>query len=526
MRQIAFFTIAFLFCTTVIDAQNNTNPVKNPETNDFAPTLTFLSSGWMEGRETGTRGSQMAAGYIVSMMQFVGLQPFGSQLVSQDASDKKQGYFQDFELVRYETEAATLFISNLKPGKHKPIQLLPGSDFELTNCFNSQQAEAPLVFAGYGISAAGKGYDDYKNLDVQGKAVVILKGFPGQGDTVSVAWRKFGNPSDREGTSLEAKLTNARQHGAVAVILVEPIDKPLSSGNHENKKNAKPVYPEVEYFLYGNNDNSSIPCFKTDAYSTAQMLSGTGIDLSVFEKNTARTLTPASGTLKDKMVRFAVTVKTDRIPVRNLLGIIAGKDTTRSVIIGAHYDHLGRRDSLIYYGADDNASGVAGMLALARKWKESGEKPPCNLVFAAWAAEEKGLLGSEYFAQFLEKQPHNMILYINLDMISRSESTDTARRQLSIGTRTPDENLREIARNSNAQLLRQLVLDLWDVTGHSGSDYASFTAKNIPIMTFNAGLHDDYHTPRDVAEKVDLLKMADVLKVVNACLMEFLNQSK
>jgi hypothetical protein len=109
-----------------------------------------------------------------------------------------------------------------------------------------------------------------------------------------------------------------------------------------------------------------------------------------------------------------------------------------------------------------------------------------------------------------------------MDMISRSVAEDTAHRQLSIGTRTRDLNLREIAKKNNSKLTAPFVLDLWDVTGHSGSDYASFTAKNIPIMTFNTGLHNDYHTPRDISANADLVKMGDVLKLVNRSLQQVL----
>ena len=109
-----------------------------------------------------------------------------------------------------------------------------------------------------------------------------------------------------------------------------------------------------------------------------------------------------------------------------------------------------------------------------------------------------------------------------MDMISRSETSDSTQRKLSIGTRTSDENLRELARKSNSTLDHPFNLDLWDVTGHSGSDYASFTAKNIPVMTYNTGLHNDYHTPRDIAALSDLVKMGDVLKLVNESLQVFL----
>jgi Zn-dependent M28 family amino/carboxypeptidase len=221
------------------------------------------------------------------------------------------------------------------------------------------------------------------------------------------------------------------------------------------------------------------------------------------------------------LISINLQVVVDTLHVSNILGVLPGYDTTQTVILGAHYDHLGKRGTDIYYGSDDNASGVAGLLALAKMWAVSSTIPPYNIVFASWTAEEKGLIGSKYFTSSLAA-PEKVKLYINMDMISRSVMEDTAQRQLSIGTRTTDENIREIARKSNATLNRPFELDLWDVTGHSGSDYASFTAKNIPIMTYNTGLHNDYHTPRDIPANADLIKMGDVLKVVNACVWEFM----
>jgi len=165
------------------------------------------------------------------------------------------------------------------------------------------------------------------------------------------------------------------------------------------------------------------------------------------------------------------------------------------------------------------------MLALAKTWLESGIQPACNIIFASWTAEEKGLLGSRFFVQHTNSRPKSIRLYINLDMISRSVFTDTLQRQLSIGIRKTDQSIRELARTSNATLTHPFELDLWDVTGHSGSDYASFTKNNIPIMTYNTGLHNDYHTPRDISSKADFVKMGDVLKVVHTCLITFLEKS-
>jgi Zn-dependent M28 family amino/carboxypeptidase len=203
--------------------------------------------------------------------------------------------------------------------------------------------------------------------------------------------------------------------------------------------------------------------------------------------------------------------------------MIQGKDTGKCIILGAHYDHLGKRNDDIFYGADDNASGTAGLLALAKMWKISMTRPACNILFTAWTAEEKGLLGSRYFASMLPPESQNILLYLNMDMISRSESDDSLQNRLSIGIRENDRNLQDLAKVQNVSLEYPFELDIWDVTGRSGSDYGSFLGLNTPVMTFNAGLHNDYHTPADVVAKADLKKMEKVLKLVHNCLLYFLN---
>jgi hypothetical protein len=220
-----------------------------------------------------------------------------------------------------------------------------------------------------------------------------------------------------------------------------------------------------------------------------------------------------------------IKVKPGLQELRNVLGLIRGVDTTKSVIVGAHYDHLGIRKGKIYYGSDDNASGVAGMLALAKAWNERGEKPPFNIIFAAWTSEENGHLGSLYFVEKTKANPGKIIAYINMDMISRSAPEDTTHRQLSIGTMTVSENLRQIAIGKNSRMSPPFELDLWDVTGQSGSDYASFTPVEIPVMTFFSGYNEDYHAPGDVAGKADFQKMKDILELVNECLRQVLQQA-
>jgi len=463
---------------------------------------------------------------MASMMQVFGLKPYGDQLKTRG---KGFSYFQDFQILRNKTEKSSLALLTQSSASLVAVELAQGIDFETGTAFQSLDAETPVVFVGYGISAPDNGYDDYRSLDVKGKIVVILKGFPGHADTTSAAWKKYAKVLGKEKSAFYTKLLAARNHGAIALIHVygdgsfepfkkEQTNKSLLNSTMNSVKNLDAKYESLEHILPNDTANQSIPTFRLGSTATAQLIAGTGLILSDFEKKTAKTAIPSSMILKDKLVRFSVSVKTESLLVRNILGIIPGKDTTKTVIIGAHFDHLGSNNGNIFNGSDDNASGAAGLLALAKVWTESGVKPACNLIFAAWSAEEKGLLGSQYFVQEMKINPKDIKLYINMDMISRSVVEDTARRQLSIGTRTSDKYIRDLVQKTNTTINPPFILDLWDVTGRSGSDYASFTAKNIPIMTFNTGLHNDYHTLRDISANADLVKMGDVLKVVNESL--------
>jgi hypothetical protein len=208
--------------------------------------------------------------------------------------------------------------------------------------------------------------------------------------------------------------------------------------------------------------------------------------------------------------------------IRNVLGMIKGIDTTKYVVIGGHYDHLGMHGDSIFTGADDNASGTSGMLALARHWNSLEKRPPVNLIFAAWTSEERGHQGSKYYASHFATGQENIKLVVNFDMISRSAPEDTACNMLSIGVVKEDTLIRELSVRNNAALGINLELDLWITDGEGGSDYAPFAAYGVPVMTFHTGWDEDYHTPGDTRDKIDLSKMAKVLQLANSCLEGFL----
>ena len=521
IRNILFLAFSILFAQAGVLAQTKPQPVHSPQVNDFAPILNFLASPALEGRETGQQGGIVAAEYIASMMQHLGLKPYKTNAAS---TYRPTDYFQEFQLLRQTAGDASL---DVMISKEQKLKLQAGSDFRVFNLAKPLAAESVPVFAGYGIADSSLGYSDYAGLNVKGKIVLIMPGYPGQHDTASVAWKKFKATAENDDFDLDKKCSVAAKQGATAVIIVNKAvlyPKPANTKPESNPVSTEPEYISAGYSLPKVESEPLSVCFRLNKKSSEKLALALGMDFIKSEKQIAEKLKFNPVDLRCKIALKAKPT-VDTLLVNNVIGKIQGRDSTQTIILGAHYDHLGKRGNIIYYGSDDNASGVAGLLALARVWAESKTIPPCNILFASWNAEEKGLIGSEYFASTLSS-PDKVKLYINMDMISRSVVEDTARRQLSIGTRTNDEYLKELAWQINGTLSHPFILDLWDVTGHSGSDYASFTAKNIPVMTYNTGLHNDYHTPRDIPAAADLVKMGDVLKLVNESLQIFLSDTQ
>ncbi len=508
--------------TLVLHAQTTSRPVPPPLKNDFKGILEFLSSDWMEGREAGTRGGSMAAAYIASMMQLNGLLPYGDPDNNHEPGSPlhhQRSYFQNFQMIRCSVEKSYLAVIHHAAEGESAIVLDPGIDYQVDAVPFGREAEAQIVFLGYGIEAPAKGYDDYMGMSVNNRIVVVLDGYPGQTDTTSAAWKKLGKSFEDEYATLKKKLRYAEQNGAVAMVILDPavLNNTVNTALPED-----PDDDHFRHFLPGDTGNVKIPCFRLGADAARLLFKDAGIDLHGFEKKAARDLSPASRLVQEKKIRFSIAVKSESLTICNVLGMIQGDDTTRNIIVGGHYDHLGIRKGLIYNGADDNASGTSGMLALAKCWAGYPQKPPCNIIFAAWMGEEKGKLGSNFFARHSSIVPNRLSLVINLDMISRSDPGDSAARQLSIGTMTGNTDLRNLAKKCNSNLECPFVLDLWDVTGATGSDYRPFADRKVPILTFHAGFPEEYHTPQDDFSRVNLTKMERILKLANECLRESL----
>jgi Zn-dependent M28 family amino/carboxypeptidase len=195
-----------------------------------------------------------------------------------------------------------------------------------------------------------------------------------------------------------------------------------------------------------------------------------------------------------------------------VVGVLPGKDTTEIIVIGGHYDHLGIHDGWIWNGADDNASGTVGMMTIAKAFMASGEKPEKTIVFCAWTGEEKGLLGSRYFSD----HPYNdakMLLNLNYDMISRDNTDDTLGVMCTMNYTRAFPVLEELTSKNISDYGVNLEVNYRpaDRPG-GGSDHASFSRKDIPVIYFEAGFPPEYHQPDDHIELVNLEKMTNIIR--------------
>ncbi|MCF6359064.1 MAG: M20/M25/M40 family metallo-hydrolase, partial [Draconibacterium sp.] len=258
-----------------------------------------------------------------------------------------------------------------------------------------------------------------------------------------------------------------------------------------------------------------------------EIISGTGVDFEEFEKTVAEKMEPASQKLEGKSVAFKTSVKSEIVKARNVVGIIEGEKTDEFVVVGGHYDHLGKFDGWIWNGADDNGSGTVGVMTIAKAFKATGKKPEKSVIFAAWTGEEKGLFGSKYFVEQAQKNNMNIVLNLNYDMIARDPKIDTLKNKAAMTYTKANEGIEEITKKHIAD--NDINLDLSyraSEKPRGGSDHAPFAEAGIPIFYFMAAMHPDYHQPSDELDKVNWEKMLNIIRIGFLNTWEFANSDE
>jgi hypothetical protein len=429
--------------------------------------IKHLSSDALEGRRTGSKGATEAARYVAAEFSRLKLKSLTA------------GYRQKFPYVSGVTLGKT---NNLTFGRDK---LEPVVDWLPLGFSSSAKAGGALVFVGYGITASELNHDDYANANATGKIVIALQGTP-DGANPHGRFARF------EGVRWKA--VAARNAGAKALIVI------ARETNFKDDRLTKLAYDNMA-------GDAGLPVVIMSRQAADRLLALSGSSLSQLEQApTARSL--------NGEISLTTDVIRNEVAAYNVIGMLEGSDPLLKkdvIIIGAHYDHLGRGGdgSLapsigeIHHGADDNASGTAGVLELARLF--TTQKPKRTILFMAFGGEEEGLLGSNYYVNHPLLPLANTVAMINMDMIGRMKD-----RRLVIGGVGTAKEWRDIMA-ADAEKSFQLTLN---EDGFGPSDHSSFYAKQIPVLFFWTGTHNDYHKPSDTFEKINYDDEALILKMV------------
>ena len=501
--------------------------------------LYYLASDRLEGRGVGTVGLDLAADYIATRFESLGLKPLPGL----------EGYFQPFDITTSESIAAETSLAFGDKSYKVKQDFIPAS-------FSAQKEfSGPVVFAGYGITNPDAHYDDYGGLDVKGKIVLILRFEPHDPATGKSRWAK---DEYSQHSHLDVKAANAQSHGAAAVLMVNP---PKYHFTGED-----PLLP----FVRQPNDTLSTPFLHITQKSANELLMRAGApDLAELQKRLDEKVAPLSMELKDVAARGKVAINRTRKSVKNVAGCIpgVGPHANEYVVVGSHYDHLGwggagslmnmpllmgvRKEMgregggemgregattqhsniqhptapsphlptsspfprlptsattrALHHGADDNASGTATMLELARLFahRAAVSPPERTLVFCAFTAEESGLIGSARFVNHPPIELKKIAAMLNLDMVGRIRKN-----LLYVGGGGTAEPFKGMLKQ--ADLDSPLEFKSFGDGGMGPSDHMSFAVKKVPVIFLFSGTHEDYHRPTDTADKINFDGMAQV----------------
>lgn len=460
---------------------------KNPEitASEIQDHINYLASDSLEGRFTGSKGGEMAAEYIEADFKSTGLQPLFNG-----------SFRQNFP-----------FVAGIKLTDNNKFLLTINGE-ELNPKIEDEYIPAPfsgnvdyhgeIVFAGYGISAPDLKYDDYKDVDVKGKAVVIMRYNP-EGANPHSEFGKF--------SAYRYKVNIAKEKGASAVIFV--------SGYIPKDDEDKLMKLRYD----GAGPVTDIGVIQVKRVFADKLFKAEGLDFKSVQEKIDSLKTPDSFTFKNSKVVISTGVEEITKTADNIGGYLEGNDPqlkNEYIVIGAHYDHLGWGETgslytgsvpQIHNGADDNASGTAGVMELAEKFASQKDQLKRSIIFLCFSGEELGLIGSSYFTNNPSVPIDKIDAMVNLDMVGRLNPEN----QLTIYGTGTSTGFKDLLNTDNKDFNFKLT---FNDEGYGPSDQSSFYAKNIPVLFFFTGTHTDYHRPTDDADKINSKGEEEVIKYV------------
>ncbi|MGA9365813.1 MAG: M28 family peptidase [Bacteroidota bacterium] len=487
-RTTCAISLSLLFASLVL-AQHNPNPSPDITAQEVLYHIKYLASDQLQGRRAGTEFADKAAEYVAEEFHQYGLKP-----VMSDGS-----FFQEFE-----------FVSGVKLGEKnslavnvagKSLSYLVISDFTPLAFSKDTSVTGEVVFAGYGIAAKDLQYDDYAGMDINGKIVLVLQYGP-DGDNPHGKFSKY--------VALRLKAMTAREKGASALL--------ITTGPMDDEKDE---LMKLRYDLAF--ADAGIPCMHIKRAVADSILGSVGRSVKETQEKLRSSQKPGSFPVSGVSVSLTSDVQKQRSKTKNVIGLLPGSDEKLKdeyLVIGAHYDHLGLGGAgslvpdtvAVHHGADDNASGTAGVLELAQAFVPREAALKRSLLFMSFGAEEEGDLGSDYFVKHPLVPLHRIVGMINLDEVGREK--DSTLIVYGTGTSPLWDTLL-----TKFNTPRQFNLKL-NPEGFGPSDHASFYAKDIPVLFFFTGVHPDYHKPSDTWDKINVDGEQAILEYVEKIALE------
>jgi aminopeptidase YwaD len=487
MMKCSAVVVAFLLIAVagIAVAQVSSPEITAGEIREY---IKYLASDALEGRGSGTPGNAEAAIYIATDLKLWGLKPAGDNGT----------FFQPFE-----------FVSAVKAGEHNACAIearaLAGgkkglsvdTDFRPLGFSATGSASGQVVFAGYGISAPDKSYDDYAGLDVTGKIVIVLR-FAPDGSAAQSDFQRY--------TSLRNKARIAREKGAAAMILV-----------------TGPADDAEDGLIKISNDqgagSSGLPAISMKRDAADLILAASGWTVKSLQDTIRKSHVPHSFAIEGSSATLQTEITRVTSQTSNIVAYLEGNDPTLKdevLVLGAHMDHLGKGgpgsgsmvpDTIaIHNGADDNASGTAALLELAEAFAAHQQQLKRTVIFVFFSGEELGTLGSGYYVSQPFFPLKQTVAMLNMDMVGRLRD-----RSLTIGGSGTSASWGSILARENADSTFALTLN---PDGFGPSDHASFYGKDIPVLFFFTGVHDDYHKPTDDWDKINYPGEEQIAKFV------------
>ena len=443
--------------------------------NELQSQIKYLSSDSLKGRMTGSAGDSLAAEFIRNELAAYGLIPFSGD-----------------GLVRFKVTDKVVYGKNNSFAVNG-TSFIPENDFAPTAFSENISLKSEVAFAGYGFSINNDSvkWDDFNGIDVRNKWVMILRSDPEPDNAKS----KY---ADFSGDRYKAMI--AKEKGAAGILLV-------SGETFDNSDNFDPLKKD-DYSI-------GIPVFRIKRQVADVILQKSKLTINSVEKKLNSENKPFSfltGTTVEAKSDIIQTMAT----TRNVVMLLPGEDEklkNEYIIFGAHFDHLGMggpgsssmaQDTTgVHHGADDNASGVAMIIELAGKFAGTKNSHKRSLIFTAFSGEEEGLLGSKYFADIIGKDTSKTNLMVNFDMVGRLKET----RFLQVGGVGTADGLKEATIAASDTNLLKLT---FSEEGAGPSDHSAFYSKNIPVLYFTSGSHEDYHKPSDTWDKINYEGMVSI----------------